>query len=94
MEGPLRTNTSSASILVTLAILQVNVLVVVSLEIARPRILDEVVKVIGSSSIPYISCTSVQIFWSTYDFIVHQPVYFPLILWILPLSMWQFWKGV
>ena len=62
VEGPLGTNTSSASIMVSLAILQVYVLVVVSLEIAKPRILDAVVAAISSASIPYISCTSVQIF--------------------------------
>ena len=62
VEGPLGTNTSSACIMVSLAILQVYVLAVVSLEIAKPRILDAVVAVISSSSIHYISCTSVQIF--------------------------------
>ena len=62
VEGPLRTNTSSAAIILSLATLQVYVLVVVSLEMAKPRMLEEVVAVISTSFIPYISCTSVQIF--------------------------------
>ena len=66
--------------MVSLAILQVYVLAVVSLEIAKPRILDSVVAVISSSLIHYI-----YIFCDQYvKLIVHQPVYFHYLLEFYP----------
>ena len=93
VEGPLDTNTSSASFMVSLAILQVYVLAVESLEIAKPRILDSVVAVISSSLIHYISCTSVQILRSIYKTYCPPACLLPLSLGILPLSRMTVLKG-
>ena len=84
VEDPLGTNTSSDSFMVSLAILQVHVLALVSLEIAKPRILDSVVSVISRSLIHTFHVLMFKVCDQYIRFIVHQPVYFLYLLEFYP----------
>ena len=66
VKGSPGTSFSSTSFVVSLAILQVYVFVVVSLESVEPCILDAVVAAIGSSFFHYISCISLHFSSSLY----------------------------
>lgn len=79
VKGGPGTSVSSTSFVVSLAILQVYVFVVVSLESVEPCILDAVVAVIGSSFSDYISCISLYFSSSIYKTLMPTTPFISLI---------------